>query len=342
MITLYIETHKIEEFALFEDEMPHWNKIIKSGINLCINISDCELDEKLMDELDPVGIAYKNSGTMSLPIALGNYIEAVKEDLNQTLDKPNGIFILDVEELTANDIQKKLGMAVYSCSNVPELLFSSSYYIDLPKNETIKDGWRGIIQFDKPLSNSLVITDNYFFGNEDNGENRGIKNLIPFMDAYLPDHLEIDYHLTIVSQNIGLGKEKSNEWWVKEYGKLVTAVKDLRKYNICIELVLAKSQIHKRRMLSNYVINKADKGFDVFISHQLDKVKEENDFEYLEIFSNLDNRGTKHFQSAIKLNDQLSKHSGNISVYVAANKNQLDQSLFGCNPDKTIKNRLLN
>ena len=28
MITLYIEPNKIEEFALFEEEMPHWNKII--------------------------------------------------------------------------------------------------------------------------------------------------------------------------------------------------------------------------------------------------------------------------------------------------------------------------
>ncbi|XKW96455.1 hypothetical protein R8G64_13625 [Tenacibaculum maritimum] len=71
-------------------------------------------------------------------------------------------------------------------------------------------------------------------------------------------------------------------------------------------------------------------------------MKEENDFEYLEIFSNLDNSGTKHFQSAIKLIDQISKHCNGVSDYVAANKNQMDRSLFGCNGDKTIKNRLLN
>ena len=339
MITLYIEPNKIEEFALFEEEMPHWNKIIKSGIHLCLNISDEELDAKITDELDPLYIAYNSSGTMKLPVALGGYIEQVKKDLSQTIEKPNGIFVLDIDNDAAIDVQNKMGMAVFSSANVPEDLFSKTFFIELDKNAEIKDGWKGIIHFNKPLSNSLVICDNYFFTNEDNGLNRGLSNLVPFINAYLPDQLEIEYHITVVAPN---SKEKSNDWWIKEYGKLVLAIKQLREYPINIELVLAKSEIHKRRIVSNYVVNKSDKGFDVFYSNNLEKVKEENDFEYLEIFSNLDNSGTKHFQSAIKLIDQISKHCNGIAGYVAVNKNQIDRSLFGCNGDKTIKNRLLN
>lgn len=339
MIALYIEPDKIEEFALFDDEIPHWNKVIKSGIDLCINISDNELDEKLSNQLDPIYIAYSSSATMALPIALDTYIQEVKDDLTQTIEKPNGIFILDVDDETANDIQKKLGMAVFSCTNVPDSLFSNSFLIDLNKDETIAGGWKNIVKFKKPLSNSLIITDNYFFGNEDRGENRGIKNLIPFLDAYLPDYLDIEYQVTIVAPN---GKEKLNSWWIKEYGKLVAEVKQLRDYPISIELVLAKSIVHKRRLLSNYALNKTDKGFDLFHANDLEKIKEENDFEYLEIFSNIQNKGTKHFQSNINLINQLARHCNSISTCVKSDGNQLEKSLFGCNADKTIKNRLLN
>ena len=151
--------------------------------------------------MDPLGIAYQTSGTMSLPIALDKYIKEVKLDLTQVIDKPNGIFILDVEENSASEIQKKLGMAVFSCDHVPDDLFSNNFYDEYKKNQMVKDGWKGIIQFKKQLSNSLVITDNYFFDNEDWGEIRGLKNIIPFLDAFLPDYLEIDYQVTIVSPN---------------------------------------------------------------------------------------------------------------------------------------------
>jgi hypothetical protein len=339
MITLFIEPNKIEEFALFEEEMPHWNKIIKSGIHLCLNISEDDLAAKMTDEFDPLYIAYNSSGTMELPVALGGYIEQVKEDLSLAIDKPNGIFVLNIENNAALEIQNKMGMAVFSSANVPIDLFSKTFFMELDKNAVINEGWKGIIHFKKPLSNSLVISDNYFFTNEDNGSNRGLSNLVPFINAYIPDQLEIEYHITVVAPN---GKGKSNDWWVKEYGKLVLAIKQLREYPINIELVLAKSEIHKRRIVSNYVVNKSDKGFDVFYSNNLEKVKEENDFEYLEIFSNLDNSGTKHFHSAIKLINQISKHCNGIANYLSGNKNQIDRSLFGCNPDKTIKNRLLN
>lgn len=339
MTTLYVESDKIEEFALFEDEMPHWNKVIKSGIPICLNISEEELDAKITNQMDPLHIAYNSSGTMKLPVALDGYIEWVKKDLSRTMEKPNGIFVLDIDDNKAVDVQKKMGMAVFSSDNVPNEIFIKTFYLELDKNSIIANGWKGIVQFGRPLSNSLVISDNYFFANEDNGLNRGISNLVPFLDAYLPDELEVEYHITIVAPN---SKEKTNEWWIKEYGRLVSSIKRLREYPINIELVLAKSKIHKRRIVSNYCIGKTDKGFDVFYSNNLEKVKEENDFEYLEIFSNLDNSGTKHFQSATKLIDQLSEHCNGIATYVAANKNQLDRSLFGCNGDKTIKNRLLN
>ncbi|GAA4890391.1 hypothetical protein GCM10023311_13240 [Flaviramulus aquimarinus] len=342
MISLYIEPNKIEEFALFDEEMPHWNKIIKSGIEININISQDDLDERLIDDFDPISIAYSSSATMQLPKAKEVFIQEIKKDLDKTIENPRAIYVLDIKEETAEKKQKKLGMAIYATSKVPDTVFSKSYFREVSKNEIIQDGWEKIIEFEKPLSNSLVIADNYYFSNETGNLNRGLTNLIPFLAAYLPLELEIEYQITIVAQNIRENRHKPNDWWIKEYGKLVTAVNLLRNYTINIELVLAKSEIHKRRILSNYTISKADKGFDLFYSNQLEKIKEENDFEYLEIFSNLDNTGTKHYESVNNIMSQLVKHCSQISTYVSVKNNQLDRSLFGCNPDKTIKNRLLN
>jgi hypothetical protein len=339
MTALYIEPDKIEEFVLFEEDFPHWNNIIKSGISLCLNISEEKLGAKILDESDPLYIAYNSSGTMELPVPLDNYIQAVKNDLSKTIESPNGIFILDIDNDSALDIQNKFGMAVYSLENVPHDLFSNTFFTELDKGSIVQNGWKGIISFKRPLSNSLIITDNFLFANEDNHTNRGLSNIVPLLDAYLPNDIEIEYQITVIAQNI---RENSNEWWAKKFGKLASEIKLLRDYPINIELVLAKSEIHKRRIISNYGIIKADKGFSVFFSNKLDKVKEDNDFEHVEIFSNLDNTGTKHFQSALKLLTQLTDHCKGVSEYVAVKKNTVDRSIYGCDKNKTIKNRLLN
>ena len=54
-------------------------------------------------------------------------------------------------------------MAVYSVQNLPEAIFNNSFFKDLTKGEVINGNWKGLIQFEKPLSNSLIISDNYYF-----------------------------------------------------------------------------------------------------------------------------------------------------------------------------------
>lgn len=337
MTTLYIEPEKIEEFALFEEEMPHWNKIIKSGIDICINISDEELDTKISDEYDPLYIAYNSSATMELPVALDEYIQQVKGDLEQIIDKPRSIFVLDIDEQEANKLQEDLGAAIYSVNNIPDKILDFSYYVDLEKNEKFQSNWKDIITFNKALSNSLVITDNYYFSNEDNGINRGFSNLINFLDAYLPDTLDVEYQIAIFANDYS----KPESWWIKEYGKLVTEIRRLRTYSIHLELVLTET-IHRRRLISNYVFGKTDQGYDLFHARDIDTIKQDNDFEHSEVFSNLNNLGTKHFQSASITLDKLEQKCQEVIEYVKVSGNTAQRMLFGCNKDKTIKNRLLN
>lgn len=337
MTALYTEQEILDEIALFADEFPNWNKVLKSGVHICINISDNDLDEKLINPEDPIFLAYNASATMEVPIALDTYINDLKADLSQVIDKPRSIFLLDIEDDLAISTRKDFGMAVYSISNLPENIFDFSFSLDLEKDQTIASSWKGIINFEKPISNSLIITDNYYFKNEDNGINRGFSNLVNFIDAYLPDQLAIDYHITIFAEDCS----KTNGWWVKEYGKLVALLKPLREFSINIELVLT-STIHRRRFISNYVFGKTDQGYDVFHAKEVNKVKIDNEFEHFEIFSNLNNPGTKYFQSSDNTIIKLENIASGVCEYVSSKGNELGRMLFGCNKDKTIKNRLLN
>ncbi|TCI85312.1 hypothetical protein [Tenacibaculum sp. M341] len=337
MTTLYTEKEILEDIALFSEEFPHWHKVITSGLPVYVNINDSDLEEKLLDPEDPIFMAYNASATMELPVALDTYFTNIKTDLTQIVDKPKSIFLLDIEDNLALNVRKDYGMAVYSTSNLPESIFTFAFSLDLEKAQTIDTNWKGILSFEKPLSNSLIITDNYFFNNEDNNLNRGFSNLVNFLDAYLPNKLAIDYHVTIFAED----NDRTNEWWIKEYGKLVALIKPLREFEINLELVLG-STIHRRRLISNYVFGKTDQGYDVFHAKKIEDVRFDNEFEHFEIFSNLDNLGTKYFQASDNTIIKLEKISNSVCEYVSVNGNSSGRMLFGCNKNKTIKNRLLN
>lgn len=337
MTTLYTEKEILDDIALFDEEFPNWHKVITSGLPVCVNINDKDLDQKLLDADDPIFIAYNASATMELPVALDTYFTNIKSDLTQIVEKPKSIFLLDIEEDVAVNAKKDFGIAIYSINNLPDNIFNFSFSLDLEKEQTIDTNWKGILNFEKPPSNSLIITDNHYFKNVDSGLNRGVSNLVNFIDAFLPNELAIDYHVTIFAED----NNKANEWWIKEYGKIVALIKPLREFEINIELVLS-STLHRRRLISNYVFGKTDQGYDVFHAKKIDNVKLDNEFEHFEIFSNLDNQGTKYFQASDKTVINLEKISNSVSEYVITKGNASGRMLFGCNKDKTIKNRLLN
>jgi hypothetical protein len=219
MVVLYSEIDLVDQFFLFDEELNHWNKLVKSGIHLCVNSTEEELDTKLSDPEDPIFVAFSQSATMSLPVALSKHIEKIKSDLSLTVEHPRSIFLLKITKEQALEAQKKYGTAVYSQDELPDNLFGFSYYIDLDKNHKIASGWKGILNFKRPLSNSLIISDNHYFKNQDSGINRGFSNLINFIDAFLPDNLSIEYHITIFAEDC----DRTNDWWVKEFGKLTAS-----------------------------------------------------------------------------------------------------------------------
>lgn len=337
MNTIYAEKEATENITLFNDEFDHWNKVFLSGIDICINISEDDLDKKLMDPEDPLFLAYSSSATMKLPLALNEFFEKIYEDPSIISEKPNGIFILKYVDSECEELSKKYGVSVFPSNNIPVKAFDAHYYLEVNKNDTFEEGWKEVVKFEKPLSNSLIISDNYFFSNEDSGLNRGISNLIPFLDAYLPEILDLTYQVAIIA---GVNN-KSKEWWIKEYGRLCTKLSYLRDYQIELEIILTKS-VHARKLISNYSRGKTDQGYAIFHAKHSTLIKSDNDFEHSEIFSNIQNIGTKYFKSNEVTVEKLKKICLQVSDYVRSQGNTSECMIFGCNKDRTIKNRLLN
>lgn len=337
MNTIYAEKEAVETITLFNDEYKHWNQVFLSGIDLCINISDEELDDKLMNLDDPLFLAFNSSATMKLPIALESFFNQIYKDSSTITNQPTGIFFLNLENEECEKLAKNYGISVFSAVNFPHSAFNIQYYLEVSKNQSIDNGWKGVMNFNKSLSNSLVITDNYLFKNEDAGLNRGLSNLVPFLDAYLPENLGISYQVAILSAT----NNKSAEWWIKEYGKLCTKIAALREYPIELEIIL-KNSIHARKIISNYSRGKSDQGYAFFYANNDKLIKLDNDFEYSEIFANIENIGTKYYKSNLDTLEKLRKICQEVSAYVAREGNTSYCMMFGSNKDKSIKNRLLN
>ena len=42
MTALFTEQEILDDIALFAEDFPHWNKVITSGLHICVNINDDE------------------------------------------------------------------------------------------------------------------------------------------------------------------------------------------------------------------------------------------------------------------------------------------------------------
>jgi len=338
MFVLYTEKNALDDILFYEEEKyPNWKKILTKNIDICVNISDDDLEKELADSESPLFFFLNAHAGAKQPIALANYFPTLIEEPSEVLNHPRSAFILDISEDEALQAQKEFGMAVFSSENIDDTFFKGGFFKELNKNNKVDGGWQALIDFELPFSNALVISDEYLFQNDEKGNNLGLSNLPNMLDAFLPKYLGVVFHLTIIAADAG----KSKDWWAKRFGSLKAEIIRLRDYNINIELVLAKT-IHKRRAISNYLNSWTDKGFSVFKDYDKNKVRDDNDIHIYRIFNNLEDFGDSHYSSSQKGLDELKKICSSVSDFVNSGNTASNRMIFGdCNADKTIKNRLL-
>lgn len=345
MFTVYAEKEIFENIVVFNNETPHWYNVLCNHSEVCLNITD---DELLQEQLPgtPIFEFIKANGGRDV-IPLKDFFDLVYEDNNIISQKPRSVFFLNYSNEEANKIQNDLGVIVIGNEAIEDNILKGSFFKDLSKDSIYENqaskGWQNLINFQLPPSNAMVVSDDYLFSNEENGQIVGKSNVINLIDAFLPLNLNIPYHITIISNDNPEGKTKSKAWCERLAGELKAAIVALRPYSIVVEIVFAQT-IHKRKLLLNYLNATTDKGFAVFKAVDSKTVRSDNDFRCDRIFNRVDlQEGDTDYLVAENILIQLKQKCNSVKEYINNSGATTNYRILGdCNNDKSLKNRLIN
>lgn len=347
MFTVYAEKDIFENIVVFNDRTPNWYDIFCNHSEVCLNMTDEELQAEEM-EGTPIFEFIKATGGRGV-IALKEYFDSIYDDNSIIAAKPRSAFFLSYSAADAELIQNSYGVIVQSAESINDDILTGSYKRKLLKDEEIQEGttigWKSLLKFTFPPSNAVVISDNYLLQSTERiGGNyvaSGKSNLLWMLDAILPVTLSIPYHVTIISED----NNQNEAWRNRVAGQLNTEINNLRGYEINVEVVFIKSEmLHERLLLMNYVNSSCEHGFYVFKAKDGKTVHVVNKLQINSYFSALNNsQGESEYQIANKdlsllknVCNELAAHiHGGAPVYRGA-------ILGGCNANKSLKNRLIN
>lgn len=342
MFTIYAEKEIFEELVVFNEEKPNWFKIICNHADVCLNMTDDELNAELYRE-SPISL-YVNLSAGRTPIALKDYFDVIYEDNSQIAEKPRAVFFLDCDKNEAERMQKDYGVFVFSKDNIDDNALRGTFKKGLKKNNIIDGnniyGWNNLITFKLPPSNALVITDNHLFANTENRQNIGQTNLIRLLDILLPKELKTKYHITVFAREANnLGKD----WCENMTNNLKASIKSLRHYDIVFEILFVKT-VHDRDLVLNYAHISSTKGFAIFKINDPKQVRDDYKFTYDRVFNTFESHeGDTSYQIANKILIELKQTSIELRNYLNNVGQSSNRRILGdCNDDYSLKNRLLN
>lgn len=347
MFTVYSEKEIFENIVVFNNEKPNWYKILCDHSDVCLNMTDDELVSEQIQGTPIFEFIMANGGRS--PIALKDFFDEIYVDNSVIAEKPRSAFFLNYSKADADLIQKNYGVIVQSNNSIDDSILTGSFKRKLLKDELIEEGlnfgWKSLLKFKFPPSNSIVISDNFLLQSTERiGANyiaSGKINILGLLEVLLPDNLTITYHVTIISED----NNQNEAWRNKMAGDLSTEIKRLRNYDINVEVVFIKSEhLHERILLMNYVNSSCEHGFYVFKARDNKTVHVVNKIQIDSYFSSISNsQGESEYQTANKdllllktvCNELASQlHAGSV-VYRGS-------ILGGCNANKSLKNRLIN
>lgn len=343
MFTIYSDKDIFENIISSPNVYPNWNKIINNHSAVCLDINTIDLDIELNNPDSMLFLFIQSNAREIDLIPSDNFFKTIYIKPETVTEKPRSVFFLNIDADKAMKLQVENGIIVQSKSNIDDKVLLGSYFKDLPKNTVCESnndkGWKSLINFNLPPSNSLIISDNYLFSNEVDRIIVGEPNTVNLIDALLPPTLKIDFHILIVAED----NKKSDVWCEKLKDRISTQIKSLRQYNIIIEFLFSKT-IHKRAILSNYLYGSSDKGFSIFSTRDNKTTREDNDFRLDRVFNNLHSfGGDVEFTSKENALKGIKKKSIEVFQWLQNNGSIENRRLIGdCNPDYSINNRLLN
>jgi hypothetical protein len=336
MFNVYTEMEAFEQIVLFPEKTPNWSKILNYHAQVFLNLSDDELDAEMKQGTTVFEYTLANGGRE--PIALNDYFELIYDEPLQVIEKPRSAFILRLSPKEATEWQSRFGALVLSQSNIDDLALTKRFRKNLRGNETVSGDWRAVFSLGLPPINSLVVSDGHLFDNDDG--NRGTQNFIRLIELALPQSLDCDFHLLLITPE---HKLKGTDWGDQKVEELKGKILALeRPYTIVFEVVFSET-IHPRLAFSNYFNLTTEKGFAIFKTDNPSIVHENTriDMSYAFSLVNPEEGDTEYSTATVWLKD-ISAKAKSVAQYLKNRPNDKNKRILGdCNMDKSLKNRLL-
>ena len=262
-----------------------WKKLSENlsreGIRSMIDVSDALVDSEVVTDASEEMLLH-DKFLMALikqkkyKRCDENYISKQIDALSAVADTKNlcATYFLDRNTSECNDIERKYGVIVLNNSNINNRRFvfkGDGFSLDKKKHYELR-----YLSFKEKLShpcNSMIIIDPYLLiDREKDTESGNVKypgienNLESLLDAILPSHLSVDFHLTIISCLKEINEIK------KVYERVKKCLKRIRKeLHVKLNLVYTSTghrksieSFHSRHVFSNTFTIDSEDGLDLF------------------------------------------------------------------------------
>ena len=284
-IKVYLKKETVEEVAILNDLYPNLNQVFRESSVFVLDMTEDELDEALGDTESDFAMFCNsyNIKTVAEPSVLKNML-ANKADL---IKNCRSLFIMDVDEQEAVKIQEECGVLVLSSNKIDDDVFNRKYWRHLfIKDATIQGSpiseWQNVLNEMSWLPmNSLILFDNYLFTGTDEALDNCVENVKGLLNAILPDHLGVDFHILILTKHPNCSENKRN----KIVGNIKAFLETQKDYKIKLEVVFCES-LHQRKIITNYNIMIGDKGF-VNFNNKKKKIIDNNPTYACSVFQNM-------------------------------------------------------
>lgn len=234
-----------------------------------------KLDTEWWEEDDNALIELSNSQAQ---IINGNDLfEEIEKHPEAIANYPTSVFILDIDENKARQLQEKYGVIIQAVSHLDDSILTSVLprkTFSMEEGENAAFGWREIFSGVKDLpSNSIIINDRNLFTNDEIVKDKdgvyidkhlfGVDSIFNILNEALPQKLDIPFHVLIVCDKTGIeggGMRRRKSITVKN---VITYLNGLKKqlnrpFPIVMELLAVCPgssffpATHNRRILTNY------------------------------------------------------------------------------------------
>ena len=278
MVSLFTTKANLEDIFLREDKKA-WQEIIYKLNEVFINEDpfseeNVDPDDDIFRTLYGMGVNIRDDEKV--------FINNIPKNPESVLQYPCGIFLLNITENQASDIQNNYGVICQSVTNLNDAPLTQNHISNELEENQGDISWNSMLnKFKQIPSNSMLVIDAHLFGNDrfdenqnkyDPNRNSGLKNLFDIIDALLPQNFKSEYHigvlLTDTDKAIAAGRTRtnlSNARISKAIHRLKEGLNRPYKDKLIIEVFFFDARdndghklIHNRRILSNYFIVTAD------------------------------------------------------------------------------------